>query len=116
MSLIFGSNGVGKTCKNDADCYTSCDLSQGSTGKCVIPYGHSSPYVSACLMDRMSSDLKNVLFGMLGIFDQSNKTLLQNVIEKKVTSPQCIGRNSWVTFTGIFVAWHFISRRRMACG
>ena len=114
---IFGDNYqtgnlagmVGKQCKLDSDCYTSCVYGSEddrddptATGNCLIPWKDQSKYLVQCYWDRMDSSLKSTLARQWGLL-RKNMTDFAAEFESRVTTEQCTGENSYAYRAGYYI-------------
>ena len=113
-SILWGFSGgqnsaIGKTCKIDNDCYTSCFYQNAAdkndpikTGNCIIPWKEQTNYLLKCFWKEMDPSLRSTLSRQWGLTRQNQSDFAQE-FGARVTKAQCTGDESWAFRGGYYM-------------
>jgi hypothetical protein len=90
--LVLGTADSKPFCASDEECYTSCDLEEGT---CVIPYDNPEPALIACFADKMDARLERHLRRMWGLTGSTNETEFAEALSTELQDTGCSGPESW---------------------
>jgi len=93
---IYGKEWNGKTCVNDADCYTTCDP---VSSRCVIPWAHPELYLAQCLTEELPDFILRYFKYNLNLPGDATAPQLSKAIANLTSTQICVGPTA-------FEVWH----------